>query len=81
MRQRLNPEQRQCIDRLAQERGTVCTKCGSTDLSSRAAAEVYQGGIIDVELWCNKAAAHPEGATQPLTLSVHEARRCGIDIT
>jgi hypothetical protein len=80
MHQPLNPQQQRCVERLAREKGTACTKCGSTDfLSSGRMAIGYLGtSDVEVDLLCNNASAHPEGASQILTLSDSEARECGI---
>ncbi len=82
MHQLLNSQQQRCVERLARAKGTACTKCESTDLSSGRMAVGYLGTTdVEVELTCNNDAAHPEGAAQILTLSGPEARECGIRLT
>ena len=83
MHQPLNPQQQRCVEWLAREKGIACTKCGSTDdLSSGRIALGYLGTTdVEVDLRCNNVAAHPEGASQILTLSDPEARECGIRLT
>jgi hypothetical protein len=82
VQQRLDRNQRRCVEQVARQKETTCDTCGSTDLSSGSMALGTLGALnVEVLLSCNNERAHPEGATQTLELSGNEARRCGIDIS
>jgi hypothetical protein len=80
MAQYLSSSQRRRVEALARGKGVRCERCGSEVLSSDNTAHVYLGGNAGVDLWCKNEGAHPEGARQPLNLSLGEAQWVGIDM-